>query len=137
MGRYFQTAFWPFADFELGAFIAAVPDSLVQFHSSGGVHLIAWHFIANNGTLATARISGAGRLDGGAVSGLDAGADVGAGLILTIGTLLLLEIAQGNHTLELFATGVAAAGDVVIAGSGYLSAVELPQWETSDRIVGG
>ncbi len=137
MGRYFQTAFWPFADFELPGARVAVPDTRIDFHSSGGVHLIAWHFIANNGTLAVARLVGTIDLDGGLVTGLDAAADVAAGSILTLGATLLVEIASGPHTLELFASGVPAAGDIIVAGSGFMSAVEFPRWEVSDRIVGG
>lgn len=135
MGRYFQRAFWPSGDFELVVAEAGVDGTSVNFHSSGGVHLIFISATYRNDTLAAAFVSLTARLDGDGLSRLGkTAATLAAGATAFLVAQALIEIPAGPHNLTVFAAGVAAVGDVIEADSGTLLAIEFPSWESTDRI---
>jgi len=48
---------------------------------------------------------------------------------------ILQPIAQGQHTIQLWATGLAAAGDVIFAQSAELIVIQLPLWDATTDIL--
>lgn len=134
MGRYFQHAVWPAADFELEAAAQEVPESAVEFHASGGPCLIIIKLHLSNGTAGSANFRFDVMLDGVAIPRLVHAIRLAGGIFQTLSWGALVEIESGPHTLRVDATGVAVAADTITAGTGAITLLELNVQEAADRI---
>lgn len=134
MPGFHQNRAWPSANLELTATEAIVPQSSFTVRTSGGPLLVAFRYIVQNGTAANAFIVTRFFLDGANIPGSTHQVTAGIGLQETPTGFALVEADPGIHTLDVRAAGVAAVGDIILAGSGNLIVVELPLWLREDTI---
>lgn len=129
-----QNRAWPAANFELAAAEAIITGSPLTIQTSGGPLLVAYRYILQQGAAGNAFIVTRLLLDGVNVPGSTHQVTVPTGLQETPAGFALVEASPGIHELDVRAAGAAAVGDIILAGSGNLIAVELPLWRVEDTI---
>lgn len=119
----------PAANFELTASFQPIPQLVVSRFFDDGELLIICKSRFLNGTVAVARVIVEITVDGSAIGHSRVVDDVPAADFGTFNPTAFWPISRGEHAIGLQASGVAAVGDLILAGGTVLAVIQLPLWE--------